>query len=71
MVGDVKLVSAAVFDVGVYLLVIGVVIMVLGHLASRTHGAAAGAECGMSLALVALIGVLVRHRRPTRCCTAA
>ena len=40
VVGDVKLVSAAVFDAGVYLLVIGVVILVLGHLASRTHGAA-------------------------------
>ena len=39
VVGDVKLVSAAVFDAGVYLLVIGVVILVLGHLASRTHGA--------------------------------
>ena len=29
MIGDVKLVSAAVFDLGVYLLVIGVVIIVL------------------------------------------
>ena len=37
-IGDVKLVSAAVFDLGVYLLVIGVVIIVLSHLASRTHG---------------------------------
>lgn len=37
LIGDVKLVSAAVFDAGVYLLVIGVVIIVLSHLASRTH----------------------------------
>jgi len=37
-IGDVKLVSAAIFDLGVYLLVIGVVIIVLSHLASRTHG---------------------------------
>ena len=38
-IGDVKLVSAAIFDFGVYLLVIGVVIIVLGNLASRTHAA--------------------------------
>jgi multicomponent Na+:H+ antiporter subunit A len=38
LVGDVKLVSTAVFDAGVYLLVIGVVVMVLSNLASRTHG---------------------------------
>ena len=38
LVGDVKLVTAAVFDLGVYVLVIGVVITILGHLASRTHG---------------------------------
>lgn len=38
LVGDVKLVTSAVFDIGVYLLVIGVVILVLSHLASRTHG---------------------------------
>jgi multicomponent Na+:H+ antiporter subunit A len=37
LIGDVKLVSAGVFDLGVYLLVIGVVIIVLSHLASRTH----------------------------------
>jgi multicomponent Na+:H+ antiporter subunit A len=37
-IGDVKLVSAAIFDLGVYLLVIGVVIIVLSNLASRTHG---------------------------------
>jgi multisubunit Na+/H+ antiporter MnhB subunit len=37
LIGDVKLVSAAVFDLGVYLLVIGVVIIVLSNLASRTH----------------------------------
>ena len=37
VIGEVKLVSAAVFDLGVYLLVIGVVIIVLSHLASRTH----------------------------------
>ncbi len=36
-IGDVKLVTAAVFDLGVYLLVIGVVIIVLSNLASRTH----------------------------------
>jgi len=36
-VGDVKLVSAGVFDLGVYVLVIGVVINVLSHLAARTH----------------------------------
>jgi len=41
-IGDVKLVSAAIFDFGVYLLVIGVVVIVLGNLAARTH--AAGAE---------------------------
>ena len=33
VIGDVKLVSAAIFDLGVYLLVIGVVIIVLSHLA--------------------------------------
>jgi multicomponent Na+:H+ antiporter subunit A len=38
LIGDVKLVSAAVFDLGVYVLVIGVVITILSHLASRTHG---------------------------------
>ncbi len=38
VVGDVKLVSAAVFDLGVYVLVIGVVVIVLSNLASRTHG---------------------------------
>src|SRR5215213_2422346 len=38
LVGHVKLVSTGVFDAGVYLLVIGVVIMVLSNLASRTHG---------------------------------
>jgi multicomponent Na+:H+ antiporter subunit A len=41
LVGDVKLVTSAVFDIGVYLLVIGVVILVLSHLASRTHGGGA------------------------------
>jgi multicomponent Na+:H+ antiporter subunit A len=41
LIGDVKLVSAAVFDLGVYLLVIGVVVIVLSNLASRTHGGGA------------------------------
>ncbi len=36
--------SAAVFDLGVYLLVIGVVIIVLSHLASRTHGGGSARE---------------------------
>jgi multicomponent Na+:H+ antiporter subunit A len=40
-IGDVHFPSAAIFDVGVYVLVIGVVIMVLSHLASRTHGGGA------------------------------
>ncbi len=35
--------SAAVFDLGVYLLVIGVVIIVLSHLSSRTHSGDADA----------------------------
>jgi multicomponent Na+:H+ antiporter subunit A len=42
-IGDLGLVSAAIFDFGVYLLVIGVVIIVLGNLASRTHAAGADA----------------------------
>ena len=46
-IGDVKLVTAGVFDLGVYLLVIGVVITVLSHLASRTHSGGAVAD-GMS-----------------------
>ncbi len=37
--GDVKFVTAAIFDAGVYLVVIGVVILVLGNLAARTHRA--------------------------------
>lgn len=41
VVGDVKLVTSAVFDIGVYLLVIGVVILVLTNLASRTHSGGA------------------------------
>jgi multicomponent Na+:H+ antiporter subunit A len=44
LIGDVKLVSAAVFDLGVYLLVIGVVVIVLSNLASRTHGGGAMRE---------------------------
>lgn len=40
-IGDVKLVTSAVFDIGVYLLVIGVVILVLTNLASRTHSGGA------------------------------
>ena len=44
VVGDVKLVSTGVFDAGVYLLVIGVVILVLSNLASRTHGGGLGGE---------------------------
>jgi multisubunit Na+/H+ antiporter MnhB subunit len=44
LIGDVKLVSAGVFDIGVYLLVIGVVIIVLSHLASRTHAGGAARE---------------------------
>ena len=46
-IGDVKLVSAAVFDLGVYLLVIGVVIIVLSHLSSRTHSGDADARGGV------------------------
>jgi multicomponent Na+:H+ antiporter subunit A len=41
VIGDLKLVTAGVFDIGVYLLVIGVVILVLSHLASRTHSGGA------------------------------
>ena len=41
---EVKLVSAAIFDLGVYVLVIGVVILVLSHLASRTHSGGATRE---------------------------
>jgi multicomponent Na+:H+ antiporter subunit A len=44
LIGDVKLVSTGVFDAGVYLLVVGVVILVLSNLASRTHGGGFGAE---------------------------
>jgi multicomponent Na+:H+ antiporter subunit A len=44
VIGDVKLVSTGVFDAGVYLLVIGVVILVLSNLASRTHGGGLGGE---------------------------
>lgn len=40
-VGDVKLVTSGIFDIGVYVLVIGVVILVLSHLASRTHSGGA------------------------------
>jgi multicomponent Na+:H+ antiporter subunit A len=47
-IGDVKFVSAAVFDLGVYLLVIGVVIIVLSHLSSRTHGGGAAREEALS-----------------------
>jgi multicomponent Na+:H+ antiporter subunit A len=43
-IGDVKLVTAAIFDLGVYVLVIGVVILVLSHLAARTHGGGAVRE---------------------------
>jgi multicomponent Na+:H+ antiporter subunit A len=39
-IGDVKLVSAAIFDLGVYFLVIGVVVIVLTNLAARTGGGA-------------------------------
>lgn len=46
LIGDLKLVSAGVFDLGVYLLVIGVVIMVIGQLASRTHRGAAARSVG-------------------------
>ena len=38
VIGPVEFVSPLFFDIGVYLLVIGVVILVLGNLASRTHG---------------------------------
>jgi multisubunit Na+/H+ antiporter MnhB subunit len=44
LIGDVKLVSTGVFDTGVYVLVIGVVILVLSNLASRTHGGGLGDE---------------------------
>ncbi len=44
IIGDVKLVTAGVFDLGVYVLVIGVVILVLSNLASRTHGGGASRE---------------------------
>ena len=40
-VGEIHFPSAGIFDIGVYLLVIGVVIMVLSHLASRTHSGGA------------------------------
>ncbi|MEO6123446.1 MAG: hydrogen gas-evolving membrane-bound hydrogenase subunit E [Ilumatobacteraceae bacterium] len=40
-VGRIHFPSAAIFDIGVYLLVIGVVIIVLSHLAARTHSAGA------------------------------
>lgn len=46
LVGDVKLVSAAVFDFGVYLLVIGVTITMLNSLASRTHAGGGLADAG-------------------------
>ncbi len=44
LVGDVKLVTSAIFDIGVYLLVIGVVISVLTNLASRTHSGGASRQ---------------------------
>jgi multicomponent Na+:H+ antiporter subunit A len=47
-IGEIKLVSAAVFDLGVYLLVIGVVIIVLSHLSSRTHSGGATREEAMT-----------------------
>ena len=76
MIGDVKLVSAAVFDLGVYLLVIGVVIIVLEPPrvadAQRRLGAGRGVDV-VSLVLVLLIGVLfatgtysMLHRSLTR-----
>jgi multicomponent Na+:H+ antiporter subunit A len=52
LIGDVKLVSAAVFDLGVYLLVIGVVVIVLSNLASRTHGGGAVREAAVPGAAV-------------------
>jgi multicomponent Na+:H+ antiporter subunit A len=48
LVGEIELVSAAVFDLGVYVLVIGVVILVLSHLASRTHGGGSSPENALS-----------------------
>jgi multicomponent Na+:H+ antiporter subunit A len=47
-VGDVKLVTSAIFDIGVYLLVIGVVISVLTNLASRTHSGGASRREAMA-----------------------
>lgn len=43
-IGDVKLVSAAVFDLGVYFLVIGVVVIVLTNLAARTGAGGSSRE---------------------------
>jgi multicomponent Na+:H+ antiporter subunit A len=41
-IGEFHFATAGIFDAGVYLLVIGVVILVLGSLASRTHSGATG-----------------------------
>jgi multicomponent Na+:H+ antiporter subunit A len=43
-IGDVKLVSAAIFDLGVYFLVIGVVVIVLTNLAARTGAGGSARE---------------------------
>ena len=70
-IGDVKLVSAAVFDFGVYLLVIGVVIIVLGNLAVADPRRGASRECRHEPGPGRAHRRARRHRDATRCCTAA
>ncbi len=70
-IGDVKLVSAAIFDFGVYLLVIGVVIIVLGNLASRTHAAGPEDRHRHEPRTGRPHRRARRHRACSRCCTAA